>query len=74
MIIDYSLQGVPTFLLRTECQKKVDGPGETPWVIPKKLGPSKLTDKFKYSIAMDIYAASKASGEVIPLVGKYIKS
>ena len=44
MIIDYSLQ-VPTFLLRTECQNKVDGPGETPWVMPKKLGPSKLTDK-----------------------------
>ena len=36
MIIDYSLQ-VPTFLLRTECQNKVDGPGETPWVMPKKV-------------------------------------
>ena len=69
MIIDFSLQ-VPTFLLRTECQNKVDGPGETPWVMPKKLGPSKLTDKFKYSVAMDIYAAIKAGSNTFGQIHK----
>ena len=36
----------------------------------KKLGPSKLTDKFKYSVAMDIYAAIKAGSNTFGQIHK----
>ena len=69
MMIDYSLQ-VPAFLLRTECQNKVVGPGETPWVMPKRVGLTKLTESFKYNVAMDIYAAIKSGCETFGQIHK----
>ena len=53
--------------MRTECYQMDPGP---PWVMPKKLGPSKLTDKFKYSVAMDIYAAIKAGSNTFGQIHK----
>ena len=70
MIVDYSLQ-IPSFLIRSSDQTVARTPSnETVWIMPKRVGLTKLTDSFKYTVAMDIYAAIKSGCETFGQIHK----
>ena len=70
MIIDYSL-AIPPFLLRSQDQENTrTTSSDRLWVMPKKLGPTSLTNSFKYSVAMDIYGAIKSGHDTFGQIHK----